>query len=239
MNRFAIALSAAAVLGTAVASHAAVITLAGGDAGEGLTLVPSRVVNATNFTGAANTTLQGVVFSRTTPPYAVTAVRGPVGAAGSGFVSGSVNNDLYGFGTAATRTANDNALLAIANTISFKGGTTAAAAQNFTLSNLAPNTPYKLDILQTTSDAGARSQTLTVTGSGGTQTDVVPLVPYKIYDSVFTVTSSSTGTILANFVPSTDGTVFSGVVVSSVPEPASLGLLGLGGLTLLRRRRSA
>ena len=223
MTRFALAFSTAtvAVLGAASIAPAAV-QLMGGDAGEGLTLVPANVVNATNFTGNTQT-IQGVVFSPATPPTSVTAVRT---GGGGGFLSGTVMDAGYGFGG----TANDAALIQVANTISFGGG-----AQTFEVRGLTAGTTYKFDIIQSTSDAAARTQTLTFGGVS----DAVSLATYGVYDSVFTLVAPTSGTIAGSIAPGTDGTVLNGLVVSTVPvpEPTSLAFLGLGGLTLLRRRR--
>ena len=59
----------------------------------------------------------------------------------------------------------------------------------------------------------------------------------------FTYTGSGTSTLaLENFAPATDGTndntvLWDNIQFSVVPEPASLGLLSLGGFALLARRR--
>ena len=223
MTRFALAFSAAtvAVLGAASVAPAAV-QLTGGDAGEGLTLVPANVVRSLDLFGLATPTvaIQGVTFTPST-----TTTNGAI------FKSGTVTSAPYGFGN----TANDAALIQLANYISFKGGTTPADAQTFTISGLTTGTSYKLDIIQSTSDAGPRTQTLTVGGVS----DTVNLVAYGVYDSVFTTTAVN-GAITGTVTPTTDGTVLNGIVVSTlttVPEPTSVALLGLGGLTLLRRRR--
>ena len=240
MNRYAIALSAAAVLGTAVASQAAVL-VTGGDAGEGITLNAANNVYALNI-ALGNTpdpvTLQGVSFSGAVPSIAVGAgTFGPYGAAFTG-VTPSIT------GTSA----NDTAATQIAGDLFFGSGSTAMSNglpfYSLIASNLTPGASYKLDVIQTVGNASGRTQNVLL---NGTVVDTVVLPTAStvggiapVFNTSATAIADGSGQITLGFEQAAgDGPVFSAVSVSSVPEPASLGLLGLGGLTLLRRRRTA
>lgn len=113
--------------------------------------------------------------------------------------------------------------------------------QTFTLAGLAASTSY--DLYFYSYSGGAKTTNFTV----GANT-VSPLSTVTASTSVvasdwamMTVNSSGTGTITGTVAAAT-GDVwgrFNGMqVIGVVPEPASLSLLGLSGIALMRRRRA-
>ena len=117
------------------------------------------------------------------------------------------------------------------------------------ITGLNASTSYQLDLYSYDAQPVVRQETFTVTGgtlTGGTPTPsgnavtfTANTVPNNQYDDAarLTVTSTAAGSITV--VQSSTSTVpfLNGLEISAVPEPTSLGLLGVGGLGLLARRR--
>ncbi len=133
----------------------------------------------------------------------------------------------------------------------------------FTIDNLAPNTPYAIEIGGF--DGGSTVATYTyivqpTVGSGTTGASTTYGFTIGPAGSIFTsndpsanslwtgstvFTSNANGVLsfesvldLANSVGSDSLTFVSMLTVQTVPEPASLGLLAIGGLMMLARRRA-
>ncbi len=119
-----------------------------------------------------------------------------------------------------------------------------------TIGGLGIGTSYDLYIYYSQSDQAARATALTVTGNGTPLTGTIQnnsAGGATAYTSgvnylKFTLSPDASGNIAIDFVkagtdPQHEGDI-NGFQIQAVPEPASLSLLSLGGLALLRRRRS-
>jgi hypothetical protein len=121
---------------------------------------------------------------------------------------------------------------------------TAGAPSYMDFSGLAKNTPYELIVYSSGNDDG-RTSTFTVNGVTETSQNalgVTMLNPVFNYD-VFETISSATGTIDLSYGGVGSGLAESDIngmqLLQQVPEPTTLGLLGLAGVPALLRRRRA
>ena len=212
-------ISAAAVLAISSSSSAAVVVVTGGDAGQGLTLVPSDVVQAWDIDKYNhNWVIQGV---QTT----------------SVFGTGNANIVLSGADSALGDTlpdnisANDLALSDIFSTYQWK-------AQTVTLKGLTPNATYKVEVLASMRSGSSRVQDIALNGVAiGTAVDVKT----NFFNVWGTTQADASGYISVALTPTAGSTdpnpAVSAIFVSTVvPEPATLSLLGLSTLGLLGRR---
>ena len=213
----ALALGAGLVLSVS-AAQAAVITVTGGDVGQGLTLNPSNVIYAVDFGGGASTTVQGVSF--------VTSHANVTADGNNGFDPG----DPF----SGTETSSDDTGL---KSIIRSGRFFDFAAGKIIISGLSANTNYQVDLL-----AAGNGRTMTVAYNNGSVVDSQALSGSTAYNYSNVATSAGDGTLVVN-MNVTEGfanSVFSAVVVSNpVPEPATVAVVAIGAMGLMARRRRA
>jgi hypothetical protein len=205
----------------ACAAQAAITSVTGGDAGEGLTLNPSLVVRAYDIGGTGTTTLQGVAF---TPAI-------PFGSDPQISVSGSTapgGPDLPG------ASADDLAINAILENVSYNTN-----VNNIAISGLSPSTEYIVQVLVGYPSGTPRPQKLTLNG-----VDTGDSVNASVGVSLFTntVLSDNAGALYLQFdtlagIGEDNNPIFNAVIVSAVPEPATLGLFAIAALPIATRRR--
>lgn len=212
-------------------AKATVITLTGGDAGEGLTLDPALVVAAENVRGAV-ATLQGVSV--------------PTNAANIAFVNASIPYSPV-FPTPASPTPNDTAITTLLNN--------AAAAFNqpivIDFTGLSPNTLHTINLLIADNND---ERNLAFSFNGGPIVDAFRTVSGAGYNVENVIQSSAGGSISVaitsdgyynftfgsgEFVP-TSYPIVSSAIVSVVPEPSTIAMLiGVGAsIAACRLRRS-
>jgi hypothetical protein len=201
----------------AASASAAVVTVSGGDAGQGLTLNPALVVYAFDVADNASRTVQGVTFTTTNANIVV-----------NGSHTSYTPGDPF---SGSETSSNDTALKSVVTSGIFYDS---APTGGITISGLSPNTLYQVDLL---ANGGGRTQTIAY--NGGAVADSQALADNTAYNFTNVVSSQADGTLVVNLAITAgfNNPVFSGLVVSSVPEPTALGLVGLGALGLMRRRR--
>jgi len=201
------------------------LTRAAGNSYNGTTTVSGGTLLANNTTGSA------------TGSGAVTVASGAA-LGGAGFITGltTVNGSI--------RPGNSIGTLTVANDVTWNAGDAwifelGTAATTLALANTGSSTQDQLNL------TGAGNDFLKGTGSGWTfdfaNTGVVGW--YKLVDWTSTSTFVA-GDFTASNLPSglvgaftVDGTTSALYVNVAIPEPATLGLFGLGALALGRRRR--
>jgi hypothetical protein len=242
-------LLAAGICGSAIlistgGVKASYVGLTGGDPSGGLTLNPSNVVDAlytpVHNTGpgtAALTTTsgtqqvwQGVTFTPTNSNMSRSS--------GTYLLYSSedtgTNSGNAGF-TDTSNTTQDTNLLDLVNAgLDYKSATV-------TVNGLSPNSTYQVDSIISLIGYGAGGRTDAVAYNGGTPTasDTITFNNTNyIYAVQDMVASTASGTITIDYSGS-QGPFYSAIVVSSVPDPTTIGLLGVGtmGLLLLLKKR--
>jgi hypothetical protein len=240
---------AALVLGLIAAvlcqsARGSVTVLSGGDSGEGYTPTGTPVYAYEMYGGAptgveadpGGDTLQGITFQ------SFDVFSPPAGFSVSTFVS----NFSYFQDSAPSigATANDLALQHImengiwySNWIYSGSGDPAVLI----LGNLTAGKTYQVDLFALDSDT-ADPQDILFTFNGGQANHFTEVVG-TYYDVTENVVAVGPGQIEVDFSSPTNSAStgiprFSAFSVELVPEPASLGLLAIGGVTLLRRRRA-
>lgn len=122
-----------------------------------------------------------------------------------------------------------------------------AVAKNITISGLLPNTEHTLYMYGNETNTGGVSEGCTFTFGGVTQTALgaaavpIPPNPWVLGNDhvIFTLTSDASGQIVGTYGGDSAYNRWNGMqIVGVVPEPATMCLLGLGALGLLRKKRS-
>jgi len=237
MKRTVVFAGALALLAGASASHAApVATLyTGGDPGDGLDLQNDRLgfVYALDFraSGGANVTVADVTFNP------VTASSAPAGVTITKYGVASFNS-IGGIAFEFGGTTNDNNLESVATSMVEAGGGTNHL--NLALAVTAGAT-YKLQILTLANAGTQRPANYTI--NGVTTLVPHPLVPGAsplphswVVTDTFVAASSSLQIIVQHPGGPVNDSFPQALTLELLPEPASLGLVALGGLALLRRR---
>lgn len=244
-----VAIAGAAAAFVTGAANANTIQLTTGDPtatapGGSTSVTLSNVVDAifsTTSGGPTTAIWQGVTFGSTNANINQTGVT-QFGENGSGD-----NASNAGF-TNSTPDANDTALLNLVNNGLAFNSSTAPNAMTAVISNLTANTNYRIDnIISLLGYTGSRTDEVSYNGGTPTSADTItygatPAANANyIYDVYDVVNSGANGTITVDYSGTGQGPFYSALIVSSVPEPASAGLLAIGavGLLLLKRRRTA
>jgi hypothetical protein len=229
----AAALVIATLFGAPATSNAAVITLSGGDPGEGYAPLSNSVYAYNTGQDIADArTVQNVTFL----PFNIS--QGPV--AGTVTRSGSWGG-YDGFTPPSLgASANDVALANILNKVWFVPGE--GFTGTLTLGGLEAAKQYQVDLFVWSPDANRNT---VFTFNGGQTNAFVSMagVPYNVRETVYA--NGSGEIVVQEFAdPSLGATgstgsenapVLNGFSVT-VPEPSAVMLLGLGGLLLWRRR---
>lgn len=247
-----VACGIAASLGSASA-QGGIAVLTGGDAADGLAL--ANVVQATsqvtysqdrqnNFTpGGANVAWQGVSFGWHD---ATGNNASPVNGSATANLVSSMGESSAAVVPGGSGTLNlgsspdDDALEEILSIVQ------TSEAINLTISGLTPATQYRIDLLVTT--AGFNPRAARVGYNGGSTTDYnLESVSNTFYDIYDIVTADGTGKIVVNLTNGEytgpgefhdeTGAAWNAVIVSSIPEPASMSILAGAAMLLVRRQR--
>ena len=229
-------------------AEAEVVRLTSGDPSGGLALDPSQVLAALftpangNFSQSlvtsATQVFQGVTFSATSSSVARAA-----SPTGTNFYltpyDGTLTASSAGLTNAVSPSTEDNNLLSLFNA----GGDFNTQYMTYTVSNLTPNTSYRVDTLASVLGYSVpRSYTVSYNG-GSVSGTLVPASSTYLYAFKDIVNSTGAGEIVVTYQNLTgDGPTVSGLVVSTVPEPSTcaMALAGLacGGYSMFRRRRA-
>jgi hypothetical protein len=185
------------------------------------------VSNSALNTGAGTLTWQGVVFSATNANVSRAATNpqwfSPTNAdtaSNAGFTNVSPSTE-------------DTNLLNLVNAGKAYNASNGANNMSVTITGLTPDGSYYINNIVSLIGDSSRPDQVSYNGASAVQADTINSAsPNGIYDIYDTVSADSNGTIAIDYTgPS--GPFYNAVVVSSVPEPATLGLVAVGGLGLL------
>lgn len=196
------------------------VALTGGDAGQGLTLDPARVLYAYNIQGSSSASVQGVTFT----PY----------TAGTGAAYTTVNNPFADDQTSP----DDLGLKQVLATLAWDGASTGGTATplQFNFAGLIPGANYRFDLIYFAGRWAPREQAIVANGNLVT---IVTATQTMAFGTSFFVQADGMGNLsllaqrsgLNGGTGYQDGAVLSGLVLSTVPEPASAAAFaGLGSL---------
>ncbi len=204
------------------------VTLSGGDAGQGLTLDPAKVLFAYSLNATGSTTVQGVTFVPLTLGSLFTTTLDPFAA--------------------SQNSANDNALRALLQGVTWDQG--GGSPIQTTFSGLVPHGQYQLNVLQWSAQYATREQAIVVNGSLVAITTVT-LGSETAQNTYFNTYANASGQIdflmkQSDFYGGAghqDGVIVNALVLSSVnavPEPSTyaaiFGAVVLGFAAYKRRR---
>jgi hypothetical protein len=236
IDRRGVALLIAILSATATASHATVVVLSGGDATDGW-VAPANPLFAYNL-GGTDQTIQGVHFQGWSSPALAAPANGAGATVSVTSPSATNGNSFYTPPTYASPTANDTAMSAMISTIFYNFANAGAGPIEITMGNLTPGGSYLLSAFTFSDGVSPRTnETFTI---NGVQTDQFSMGANVSYLVTNTVKANGSGDIVLDVTspfPVQGTPILSGFVVSAVPEPSSLMLLGLGAALLLRVRR--
>ena len=227
----------AAACSSSTLNAATLISLSGGGPGEGFSPL---AVNAGSFNvDGGSTIIQGITFSGSP------SASNPNGTSTGGYNFGATPAT---FGWSSPTTDDDN-MASLLQGFQYVGGGTVfdfspgGAYIEFSLTGLTVGQSYQLDLF-TVADSGARNTNFQIIGSSTFQDTVLSDVTPMIVQ--YSLTPDAFGNIAIRYgfggdPLSTGGNagLLSGVAITTVPEPSSLFLMGIGGcvlLALLRRK---
>jgi hypothetical protein len=227
------------LVATVTAARGAVITLSGGDPGEGSDSIGYAPLNTTVYAYHFRDNVHGgstatdVVQSVSFQPFTLIA---PGTTTTSGSVT--VDNALAYPSTAASigGSSSDLALQDMGTSFGY-GLNHSSPPFTITLSGLVSGRTYQLDLIE-------QSQfnvpaTYTMTDANGSVSDSIAGAPGTYYDVRETLVADSLGQIVVTMTNASDApdTPYLNAFSLTTPEPASLGLVGLVALLIGRRAR--
>ncbi len=185
-------------------------------------------------TAASTLTWQGVAFSATSAN--VTRAAG----APQWFIPPSSDTSSNAGFTNISPSAEDTNLLNLVNAGMAYDASNGVDNMSVTITGLTVGSSYRVDNIISLVGISGRPDQVSYDGATPVAADTISSAsPNGIYDIYDTVSADSNGEIVVDFTgPS--GPFYNAVVVSSVPEPAMLGLVALGGLVgllLVSRKR--
>jgi hypothetical protein len=229
-------LAAALVTGSATSALASTVILTGGESGDGLTISPSTVLVATTAIGGTSAPVQGVTFAVPTGSATLASTTGVNGVTVTIADATKYTDSGMTYPDNSINQSDDNALKTVMNVIS--GNYNAPIVVS--VSGLADDTQYAVDVLQSSVGYGGRTQTVSFSDSTPTETAVLDGSDgYNTHDVLTSDGGGDLSVTIENPHDSGNAGVLNAFVISSVPEPASLGLMSIAALGLMRRRRRA
>ena len=192
-------------------------------------------VSGSALNTAANTlTWQGVVFS------AASANVTRAASSSQWFTPPAADTSSNAGFTNVSPSAEDTNLLNLMNAGLAYDASSSANDMSVTITGLTAGSSYRVDNIVSLVGISGRPDQVSYDGASAVQADTLSSAsPNGIYDIYDTVSADSNGKIVVDF-SGPSGPFYNAVVVSSVPEPASLELVAIGGmgLLLLKRRRA-